>query len=73
MIMANFAQMRDQASGGPLVMGIALHPYIVGQPYRLRYLRPASPEIAKLRDRIWLTRAGTIADHVRRLEPGIVP
>lgn len=32
MIVANFAEMVDQAVGGPLVMGIALHPYIVEQP-----------------------------------------
>jgi allantoinase len=73
MIMANFAEMSYQSAGGPLVMGIALHPYIVGQPYRLRALRPALAEIAKHRQRVWLTRPGAIATHAKQLEPGFVP
>jgi allantoinase len=73
MIMANFAEMSEQAVGGPLVMGVALHPYIVGQPYRLRALRPALAEIAKHRERIWLTHAGAIAAHVRSLGPAVLP
>ena len=72
MIVANFVEMLKQAEGGPLVMGIALHPYIVGQPYRMHYLRPALAEIAKQRDKIWLTHSGAIASHVKQLSPGIV-
>ncbi len=45
-------------------MGIALHPYIVGQPHRLRPLREALAHIAGHRDRIWLTTAGEIAAHI---------
>jgi hypothetical protein len=45
-------------------MGIALHPYIVGRPHRLRPLRQALRHIADRRDAIWLTTAGAIADHV---------
>ena len=55
-----------------LVMGIALHPYIVGQPYRLRHLRAALEEIAAARSDIWLTSAGAIARHCERLAPGVV-
>jgi allantoinase len=36
MIIDHFDEMLEQAAHQPLVMGIALHPYIVGQPYRLR-------------------------------------
>ena len=57
----------------PLVMGIALHPYIVGQPYRLRQLRRALTHIDAQRDRIWLARAGDIAAHAIALPPGTVP
>jgi allantoinase len=41
-------------------MGIALHPYLVGQPYRLRHLRRALAHIAAERDRggVWFTHAG---------------
>lgn len=73
MITANFAEMLAQSKTGPLVMGIALHPYIVGQPFRLHYLRGALAEIAQQRDRIWLTHAGAINDHIKQLGPGMVP
>jgi peptidoglycan/xylan/chitin deacetylase (PgdA/CDA1 family) len=35
------AQTQRAADAPALVMGLALHPYIVGQPYRLRHLRRA--------------------------------
>ena len=49
----------------PLVMGIALHPYLVGQPYRLRHLRRALKHIAKQK-KAWLTTPGKIYDFVAR-------
>jgi allantoinase len=63
MIVDAFEEMRMQAAAQPLVMGIALHSYIVGQPHRLRHLRRALAHIAQARDEIWLCRAGDIADH----------
>jgi allantoinase len=55
-------QAKDSA---PLVMGIALHPYIVGQPYRLRHLRRALQHVAAARDRgqVWMTTPGDIFRH----------
>ncbi|QPM90865.1 polysaccharide deacetylase family protein [Pseudooceanicola algae] len=61
MIIDTFDEMLDQSNDQPLVMGIALHPYIVGQPYRLRHLRRALSHIAAARDRVWITRAGEIS------------
>lgn len=69
MILGNFDEMLDQAERQPLVMGIALHPYIVGQPYRLRELRRALAHIAAHRDRIWITTAGAIAEHAAPFAP----
>lgn len=63
MIIDNFDEMLAQAHAQPLVMGIALHPYIVGQPYRLRQLRRALEHIQSHRDAIWLTRAGAIHEY----------
>ena len=57
---------QTQAPGSaPLVMGIALHPYIMGQPYRLRHLRRALQHIAAARDRgqVWMTTPGEIWRH----------
>ncbi|PUB17410.1 polysaccharide deacetylase family protein [Yoonia sediminilitoris] len=65
MIIDNFDEMREQSIGQPLVMGIALHPYLVGQPYRLRHLRRALQHICAHRDQIWLTHSGDIHDYCR--------
>lgn len=74
MIVDNFDEMLGQAAAGtPLIMGVALHPYIVGQPYRLRHLRRALQHMAARRDEVWLTTAGAIAGHAASLPPGLVP
>ena len=61
LIIDTFDEMLEQARTQPLVMGIALHPYIVGQPARLRHLRRALNHICNHRNDIWLTQAGEIA------------
>ena len=68
MIVDQLDEMLDQtrADEAPaLVMGIALHPYIVGQPYRLRHLRRALERLAAARDdgRVWMTTPGAIWQH----------
>lgn len=68
MIVDQLDEMLDQtrAPNAPaLVMGIALHPYIVGQPYRLRHLRRALEKIATARDtgRVWMTTPGAIFNY----------
>jgi peptidoglycan/xylan/chitin deacetylase (PgdA/CDA1 family) len=63
-------QVRD---GLPQVMGIALHPYLVGQPYRLRQLRRALAQVAARRDDVWITTAGGVLDHVLTLPAGSIP
>ena len=64
MIIDNFDEMLVQSEAQPLVMGIALHPYIVGQPYRLRHLRRALTHIVAEKDRVWLATPGAICDAV---------
>jgi peptidoglycan/xylan/chitin deacetylase (PgdA/CDA1 family) len=70
LIIDNFDEMLEQSRHQPLVMGIALHPYLVGQPYRLRHLRRALEHVARARDRgqIWFTTPGAICDHVDTLD-----
>ena len=63
MIVDNFDEMLEQSKQQHLVMGIALHPYIVGQPYRLRHLRRALKHIAKAK-RAWITTPGKICAFV---------
>lgn len=75
MVLADFAERLDQVGrdGIPQVMGIALHPYIIGQPYRIRALRGALAAIAARRGEVWITTAGGILDHVSGLPAGDVP
>ena len=72
MIIDNFDEMLEQSIAQPLVMGIALHPYLVGQPYRLRHLRRALRHICAQRDQIWLTRSGEIHDYCRHSIPDLI-
>jgi allantoinase len=62
-IVDHFDEMLAQSKHQPLVMGIALHPYIVGQPYRLRHLRRALEHVVK-ENKAWLTTPGEIYDFV---------
>jgi allantoinase len=75
MIVDQLEEMLDQTrdpQSAPLVMGIALHPYIVGQPYRLRHLRRALQQVAAARDagRVWMTTPGAIARHAAQVAGG---
>lgn len=65
MIVDHADEMLEQTRRGDdapaLVMGIALHPYIVGQPHRLRHLRRALRHVADLAaSGVWITTPGAI-------------
>ena len=73
MIVDQFDEMLDQSAAQPLVMGIALHAYIVGQPFRLRHLRRALAHLAVRRASVWLTTPGAIAAHFIAQGPATWP
>ena len=75
MIVDDFEERLRQvrADGLPQVMGIALHPYIIGQPHRLRVLRRALSVVAQARGDVWITTADAVFDHVAALPAGVVP
>lgn len=73
MLLDNFDEMLDQSACQPLVCPIALHPFVVGRPYRIRQLRRAFEHILRYRERIWLTRPRDIYAHIKSLPPGVVP
>lgn len=54
----------DSADSGR-VMALALHPFVIGQPFRHRYLDLALAHLAAQPD-VWLTTSDEIADHYRR-------
>ena len=65
MIIDQLEEMLEQSREQPLVMGIALHPYIVGQPYRLKHLRRALKRVAHERNQgnLWVSTPGAICRH----------
>jgi len=67
MITDSFDEMLEQSQAQSLVMGIALHPYIFGQPFRLRHLRSALTHICAAREEIWITTAGEIKEFYSEL------
>ena len=66
MICDAFDVMLEESARRPLVMGIALHGYLMGHPHRFKHLARALDYIAETGgDRIWWTTAGAINDHYR--------
>ena len=74
MIIDTFDVLRGEAELRPIVMGIALHPYLVGWPHRFLHLARAMNHIAEnADDKVWLTTAGAIASHAASLPEGTIP
>lgn len=70
MIVDNFDEMRRLSQHGPaVVMGVALHANIAGQPFRLKHLRGAFEHIAKSRSVTWITSPGRIAQRFAETVP----
>jgi len=61
MIVAQFDEMMEHGGDQALVLGIALHAHVSGQPFRLRALRQALRHVAAQRDKVWLTDTDRIA------------
>lgn len=72
MIIDHFDEMLFQSGKYPLVFTIILHPFVIGQPFRLHALRRALTRILEHRDELWLTTPGGIADHIISLPDGTV-
>lgn len=73
MIIDHFDEMLVQSRKYPLVFNIVLHPFVIGQPFRLHALRRALARIFEHREELWLTTPGGIADHIVSLPEGTVP
>lgn len=74
MIVDAFEVMQRECKKRPLVMGIALHAYIVGWPHRFKHLARALKHIVdRAETNVWFTTSGNIAAHAEGLPPGTVP
>jgi allantoinase len=69
MMIDQFDEMLLQSRKWPLVYTMALHPFIIGHPFRLRALRRALAHITAHRDEIWITTPGQVATHFAGLHP----
>jgi peptidoglycan/xylan/chitin deacetylase (PgdA/CDA1 family) len=59
-----FETLYAEGARSPRVLGISLHPFLVGQSFRIRYLMNALDHISGF-DRVWWTTSDEIADWAR--------
>ena len=71
-IVDHFDEMLRQSARYPLVFSVVLHPFVIGQPFRLAALRRALDHILQHRDAVWLTTPGRVADYVASLPEGVL-
>jgi allantoinase len=73
MMIDQFDEMLVQSARRPLVYTAVLHPFVIGQPFRLRALRRALAHILRHREQLWLTTPGEIARYCAGLPSGLIP
>ena len=73
MVIDQFDEMLQQSRKYPLVFAISVHPFIIGQPFRLRAFRDAVRHIVRHRDKLWITTPGEIALYCEGLPKGTIP
>jgi allantoinase len=64
MIIDQFDALYEDGKKQPRVLSIALHPFLVGHPFRARYLERALAHIRK-HDDVWITTGSAIVDWYR--------
>jgi hypothetical protein len=74
MIIDQFDTMLELSAKAPLICGVSLHTFIVGQPFRFAQLRKALYHIVNhpAREHVWFTRPGDIARYAAALPPGVI-
>ena len=69
MVTDTFDFMREKCTRRPLVMGVAIHPYLTGYPHRLVHLERALRHVIERADgRVWMTTASAIGAHCRTVD-----
>ena len=67
--------MIEECKQRPLVYNISIHPYVMGQPFRMTPLAAAFKHCVnhQFKDRVWLCTPGEIADYCYTLPAGTIP
>jgi len=73
MIVDQFDEMLAQSEKYPLVLAVSVHPFIIGQPFRLHAFRDAVRHILEHREELWITTPGEIARYCEILPQGTIP
>jgi allantoinase len=63
LIVDQFDEMRKQSRQQSLVFGVAIHTFLIGQPFRLPHFRRALEHVRAAADDVWLATTGQIAEH----------
>lgn len=61
MVVDQFDQLYDEGGTRPRVLSIAIHPFLIGHPFRARHLERALAHIKK-HEAVWLTTGSAIID-----------
>jgi peptidoglycan/xylan/chitin deacetylase (PgdA/CDA1 family) len=68
-VVDQFDQLYEDSAHSGRVMALALHPFVIGQAFRTKYLAKALDYIST-RDRVWFTTSDEIAAHYRTTVEG---
>ncbi|WP_327129536.1 polysaccharide deacetylase family protein [Streptomyces sp. NBC_01727] len=68
-VLDQFEQLLEDSASAGRVMALPLHTFIIGQPYRAKYLKRVLKTIAATKD-VWLCTSDDIADHYLATHPG---
>ncbi len=63
-----FRALHDEGADSGRLFGLSLHPWVIGQPHRIRYLEQALTDITTI-DNVWQTTTGEIAKYYRTQIP----
>ena len=74
MIADQFETMLQLSVQQPLVCGVSLHTFVVGQPFRLAQLRRVLTDVLRHQrmDHVWVTTPTQIAEYAASLPPGTI-
>jgi allantoinase len=69
-VIDQFDQLYEDSAQSGRVTALALHPFVIGQPFRHKYLAKALAHIASRED-VWLTTSDDIAVHYKQAMMGV--
>lgn len=61
-ITETFDRLCQEGAANPRMVVLNLHPYLCGQPFRIRYLREALAHLREAEDHVWFAQTGDIVD-----------